>query len=290
MRQAALLLLLTFMLSVAGWSAWMQTTANRGWKTVEQTLGYPGQPIGEGFRVDIPRTDLNVLVHGAWLDPHAGLSSWFAFAPQPQDCLLIGELTVVDAEVGPLEAQLTAQGLTLLSLYRPFTGETPGVERLRFWGQGRRVTLAQKARALLTATGMPLSNPVPSPAAATWGVSLEKLLGPGTRQGAVLRFDPMPAGPVTENGLTVPSYMGGQTTWFFQSEGKETQVYGQWVVPVEKAGLLMENLSQEHLPVTGTHSDLCPQTPSQATINFWVQGDADKIAKSLKRILQKTTR
>jgi hypothetical protein len=52
----------------------------------------------------------------------------------------------------------------------------------------------------------------------------------------------------------------------------------------------MENLSQEHLPVTGTHSDLCPQTPSQATINFWVQGDADKIAKSLKRILQKTTR
>lgn len=291
MRRLYLLLGFILLATAATWAAWMHNLSRSGWKTVERTLGYPGQQEGDGFKVSVPRTDLNVLVHGAWLAPRAGLTSWFAFKPMPRGCLLIGELTLVDGEVAPVEVQLISEGLTLTGFYRPFTGETPGVERLRFWGEGNRVSLAQKARTLLASTGMPLvpvpilSRPV---SLIPWARPVEKVLGAGDWQGSILRFQFLPSGPVTQNGLEIPSYMGLGSDLFFQPDGRQAQVYGQWVVPAEKAASITESLIEQHIPVTGTHTDLLNETPPQVTIHFWAQGAPVPIARGLAQVALKT--
>ncbi len=293
MRRLYLLLGFALLAGGATWAAWTHSLSQHGWKTVQRTLGYPGQETGDGFKVVVPRTDLNVLVHGAWLAPAGGLTSWFAFKPLAQGCLLIGEMTLVDGEMKQVENELSLQGLTLTSLYRPWAGETPGVERLRFWGQGNRVALAQKARALLAATGMPLNpslTPVPSRPVSlvSWAQPVEKALGPGEWQGSLLRFQFTPAGPVTENGVEIPSYMGLVSELYFQPDGRQAQVYGQWVVPADKAPAVTQSLIEEQIPVTSTHTDLVNSNPVLVTVHFWAQGAPGPIAQGLSRVALKT--
>jgi hypothetical protein len=192
-------LTLSFILvgGILAWARWADGAANRDWKTVERLVGYPGQTEGDGFKISVPRLDLNILVHGSWVDPRAGLTSWFAFEPRSHGSLLIGEMVLVDWETPRIEALLESNQLTLTSIYRPFNGENPGVERVGFTGSGSRVLLAQEAKTLLTATSMPAPPPSaqtpPSAGQSAFALPLEKILGPAQWRGGTLSFSFVPA-------------------------------------------------------------------------------------------------
>jgi hypothetical protein len=293
MKRLGLVLFLISMGVVFAWARWADYKANRDWKTVEQLLGYPGQAEGDGFKITVPRYDLNVLVHGSLLDSQAGLASWFAFKPLARGSFLSGDLVVTDAEVPRVEAQLASSQMTLTAFYRPFNGETPGVERISFMGQGTRVLLAQDVRALLAATMMPLAasslkTAQPSSAQTAWGMPLEKSLGPGRWIGGTLSFSFVPAEPVTEENIELPSYIGLETTVHFQPEGKQAKAYGEWVLTQAEAQKVIGSLMENHIDITGIHSTLIPQTPAMVYIDFWAEGDAPKLAKSFKEALKQT--
>jgi hypothetical protein len=292
MKRSGLVLFLILVGGVLAWARWADYQANRDWKTVEHLVGYPGQAKGDGFKITVPRYDLNVLVHGSLVEPQAGLASWFAFKPMDHQCLLSGDLVVMDAEVPRVETQLVSSQLALTSIYRPFNGETPGIERVSFRGQGPRVLLAQEAKALLEATTMSLTaSPTLiqfSRVPIAWGLPLEKSLGPGKWQGGALTFSFVPAEPVTEENREVPSYIGLETTFAFQPEGQQAKVYGQLVLTTAEATKVIESLISNHISVTGTHSELLQQTPSLVYLDFWAEGEPEKIAKSLKKAVQFT--
>jgi hypothetical protein len=293
MKRLGLVLFLISVGVVLAWARWADYKANRDWKTVEQVVGYPGQTEGDGFKIAVPRYDLNVLVHGSLVDPQAGLASWFAFKPLPHGSFLSGDLVVTDAEVPRVEAQLASSQMTLTAFYRPFNGETPGVERISFRGQASRVLLAQKVRALLAATTMPLTAapfktaPVSSTQTA-WALPLEKSLGPGRWIGGTLTFSFVPAEPVTEANIELPSYIRLETTLHFQPEGKQTKVYGEWDLTQAEAQKVVGSLMENHIDITGTHSTLIPQSPAMVYVDFWAEGDAPKLAKSFKEALKQT--
>jgi len=293
MKRLGLVLFLISMGVVFAWARWADYKTNRDWKTVEQLVGYPGQAEGDGFKITVPRYDLNVLVHGSLVDSRAGLASWFAFKPLPRGSFLSGDLVLTDAEVPRVEAQLASSQMTLTALYRPFNGETPGVERISFMSQGARVLLAQEARALLAATTMPLAvspattSPL-SPAQIAWGLPLEKSLGPGRWIGGNLTFSFVLAEPVTEANIELPSYIGLETMLHFQPEGKQAKAYGEWVLTQAEAQKVVGSLMENHIDITGTHSNLIPQSPSMVYVDFWAQGDASKLARSFKEALRQT--
>lgn len=288
MRHLYAVLLSLLILVLGTWASWGRWVENHDWKTVEKVLGFPGEAQGAGFKVWVPRKDLNVLVHGAWLDPQAGLASWFAFEPSSKDCLLTGELTVVDGEVAEVEGRILDQGLTLITLYRPYTGETPGVERIRFEGRGRRVILAEKAKALLAATGMP-SHPIPDPSASSdsaWMGKVTQILGQGQVKDGVLGYSFIPPLSSQQIPVRLPSYMGMGSNLYFQPDGKQAQVYGQWVVSSVEAGPVIAALLKAHIPVTGTSSFLDERALGQVIIPFWVQGDPVFLAREFGKIVQ----
>jgi len=287
-------LTLSFILvgGVLTWARWADGAANRDWKTVERLVGYPGQTEGDGFKITVPRLDLNVLVHGSWVDPRAGLSSWFAFKPESHGNLLTGEMVLVDWETPRIEALLESNQLTLTSIYRPFNGENPGIERLGFTGSGSRTLLAQEARILLAATSMPASSPLaqnpPSVAQTAFALPLEKILGPAQWEGGALSFSFVSAKAITYEGAEIPDYMGFETSFHFQPDVKKSKIYGQWVLSQEEAKKVIESLMINHIGVTDTHSLLLDLSPQQVFIDFWTEGDPIEIAKFLKEALGKT--
>jgi hypothetical protein len=272
---------------------WVHGQAGHDWKTVERLIGYPGQAEGDGLKINVPRSDLNVLVHGSWIDPRAGLNSWFAFKSLPKGSLLRAEMVLVDWEVPRVEALLASYQLTLTAIYRPFNGENPGVACVDFTGKGPRVLLAQEVRALLGATSMPLTlipsaaNP-PTPVQTAFSLPLEKILGPAQWLGGVLSFSYTPAEPVMNERVSIPSYMGYETVFYFQPEGKQANVYGQWVLSPVVARNVVESLMKNHIGMTGIHSELLDLSPSMVFIRFWAEGNPAKIAKALKEALAQT--
>jgi len=289
MKWLGLSLFLILAGAIFTWAHWAD---NRDWKKVEKLVGYPGQAEGDGFKINVPRLDLNILVHGFPIDPRAGLTSWFAFLPLQHGNLMMGEMVLVEWEVPRIEALLESDQLTLTAIYRPFNGENPGVERVDFTGKGSRVFLAQEARALLAATSMPILPHLeekPLLAAQTaFGPLLEKILGPAEWTGGTLSFLFTPLKAVTNDGTEIPSYMGFETSFHFQPDGKQTKVYGQWVLPQKEAIRMTESLMKNHIDITNTHSSLLDLSPPEVFIDFWAEGDAVKIAKILKEILGKT--
>jgi hypothetical protein len=277
---------------VLTWANWLDRAANRDWKTVEKLVGYPGQAEGDGFKIKVPRLDLNVLVHGAPVDPRAGLTSWFAFKPLPHGNLMMGEMVLVDWEVPRIESLLQSDELTLTSVYRPFNGETPGVVLVGFTGKGSRMLLAREAGALLAATSMPVLTPLAqtpnSTAQTAFGLLLEKILGPAQWTGEALSFSFVSPKAVTNEGTEIPAYMGLETDFHFQSDGKKAKVYGQWVLSQKEAPGVIESLMKNHIGIMDTHSALLDLSPPQVFINFWAEGDSIKIAKVLKEALRKT--
>ncbi len=289
MKWLGLSLFLILTGTVFTWAHWAD---NHDWKKVEKLVGYPGQAEGDGFKINVPRLDLNVLVHGFPVDPRAGLTSWFAFLPLPLGNLMMGEMVLVDWEVPRIEALLESDQLTLTAIYRPFNGENPGVERVDFMGKGSRVFLAQEARTLLAATSMPISPHLEekesSATLTVFNQPLEKILGPAQEAGEALSFLFTPLKAVTNDGAAIPSYMGFETNFHFQPDGKQTKVYGQWVLPQEEAIQVTESLMKNHIGITNIHSALLDLSPSEVFIDFWAEGDAVKIAKILKEILEKS--
>ena len=144
-------------------------------------------------------------------------------------------------------------------------------------GQGTRVLLAQDVRALLAATMMPLAasslkTAQPSSAQTAWGMPLEKSLGPGRWIGGTLSFSFVPAEPVTEENIELPSYIGLETTVHFQPEGKQAKAYGEWVLTQAEAQKVIGSLMENHIDITGIHSTLIPQTPAMVSAYRFLGG------------------
>jgi hypothetical protein len=294
MRWLWLTVFLILMGGVFTWARLADVKANRDWKTVERLMGHSGRSEGDGFKIKVPRSDLNVLVHGSWVDPRAGLNSWFSFKPLARGCLLTGELVLVDWEAPRAESLLASYQLTLTSIFRPFNGENPGIECVDFTGKGPRILLAQEARTLLAATSMPMTPPPPAanpPTAAqtAFNLSLEKLLGPATWEGETLNFSFVSSEPVMREGIEIPSYMGLETMFHFQPDGKQTKVYGQWVISPAETQDVLESLMKNNIGITNIHSGPLNQSPQMVYVDFWTEGEPIKIAKFLKEAV-KTTR
>jgi hypothetical protein len=117
---------------------------------------------------------------------------------------------------------------------------------------------------------------------------LEKILGPAEWNGGALSFSFGPSKPVMNGDMEIPSYMGFETRFYFQPDGKKAKVYGQWVLLQEEAIRVTARLLKSHIGITDIHSALLNLSPPEVFIDFWTEGDAVKIAQGLQESLGQT--
>ena len=161
---------------------------------ITKGIGRPGQMLaGDVYRVGIPRTDLHVTLDGVTLAPALALGSYAAFKAEPQGMLVVGDLVLLEPEIGPVMKSLQSSGFRITALHNHLRNESPHVMYMHFMKVGQADELATELRTALSFSKTPLQAPAVTtssamPAAApAFEEAVERGLGTkGTMNGPVL--------------------------------------------------------------------------------------------------------
>ncbi len=112
---------------------------------------------GPGYcKVTMPRSDLNLQVHGAAAPAAMGIASWFAFQEtvDGSDAVIAGDLALTEEQVNPALRALVRSGIDVVALHNHMLFDRPTVYFFHFQARGDALELARGLRAGLEAAGL----------------------------------------------------------------------------------------------------------------------------------------
>ena len=160
---------------------------------VLQTVGRQGDFKDHVLKVNVPRSDLKVVVDGVATPTPFGFGGWFALTKGDRGMdVMMGDLVLTEAEVNPVMSAVLDNGLDVTALHNHFLFDTPRIFYMHVHGHGTATELANKIKPALALIG---KSPAPVGAA---GRAIEGSLGteglsktigfPGEQNGAVYKI------------------------------------------------------------------------------------------------------
>jgi hypothetical protein len=266
------------------------------WKNVEDVFGFPGDILPGGvIRFNMPRKDLHVSVGGTEIKPGLALGAWAAFhRVGNNDAMVMGDLVLTEDEVAPAMKALQGGGVEVTALHNHLIGESPRILYIHMGGHGDPVKMAQTIKQAVTLT----KTPIPQKGGGTKEsedlgfdvAAVEKILGqPGKVSGGVLHVNVPRAEKLTEEGMDTPPSMGAGTSINFQPTGNgKAAIAGDFAMTWKEVGPVMKVLQDNGVQAVALHSHALNDVPRLFYMHFWANDDAVKLAKTLRRALDKT--
>jgi hypothetical protein len=276
-------------------NAW-QTNDKAGnpidWAKVGEALGKTGEVQAGGiYRVSLPRTDLHVTLGGVAIKPALALGSWVGFeATGSNRVTAMGDLVLLEQEVGPVTAKLQEGGVEQTAIHNHLLRETPHVMYVHIRAEGDPIQIAATIHAALALSKTPFAAAAgKSDIIALDTARLGKVLGrSGKVNGGVYQVSVPRAETVRELGMEVPAAMGVATALNFQPAGENrTAITGDFVLISSEVNPVLKTLEQNGIEVTALHSHMLNEAPRLFFMHFWANDDALKLARGLRAALDK---
>ncbi|MBA2712004.1 MAG: DUF1259 domain-containing protein [Rubrobacteraceae bacterium] len=262
------------------------------WSKVAGALGRSGavQP-GDVYRVGIPRSDLHVTVGRVLIKPALALGSWVGFKQTgPNEATAMGDLVLLDSEVGPVTRKLQEGGIEQTAIHNHLLHEAPHVLYVHIRGQGEPDKIAAAIHSALAVTKTPLGEATGKSESLDLNTTkVSQALGrTGKVSGGVYQVSVPRAEKVTEAGMEVPPAMGVATALNFQpTGGKRAAVTGDFVLIGSEVNPVIRALKQNGIEVTALHTHMLEESPRLFFMHFWANDDALKLARGLRAALDK---
>lgn len=260
------------------------------WQGTEKAFGRKGAAQGDMFKVTFPRTDLSVKMGEVAVEPGLALTSWIGFRVMGKGAMMMGDLVLLEGEVGPVMTKLTAEGVKITALHNHLIGTTPTVMYLHFSGEGDPAKLAGTIRSALALTGTPLGLPEPAaaPVAQPDWTRVEAILGKaGQKKGNLFQVSFPRKEKITEQGMEVPPYLGMATGINLQMVGSKAATTGDFVLVGSEVNPVVKALVDHGIAVTAIHSHMLFETPRLFFLHFWGYDTPEKLVNGLKAALDK---
>jgi hypothetical protein len=262
------------------------------WKRVDQALGKAGslQPDG-AYKFGLPRGDLHVSVSGVTVKPALALGSWVALKQMSDsEAMLMGDLVLLEGEVGPVLAKLQEGGIEQTALHNHLLHESPHVLYMHIAGRGAPEKLAGAVHAALALTKTPFGPPAAASASPPLGLDTARIaetLGyRGKVNGGVYQVGVPRAETVTVDGIDIPPSMGLATAINFQPTGHaKAAITGDFVLVASEVNPVIRALRENGIAVTALHSHMLGETPRLFFMHYWGSDDALKLARGLRAAL-----
>ncbi len=264
------------------------------WKRVDAGLGKSGALQPEGaYKVGLPRSDLHVTTGGVAVKPALALGSWVAFKQvSDTEAMLMGDLVLLESEVGPVLGKLRDGGIEQTALHNHLLHESPRVMYMHIAGRGTPATLATALHAALALTTTPFGAPAAAAPAGSFGIDTAQIgqtLGfHGRVNGGVYQVGVPRAEQITADGVEVPPSMGLATAINFQpTGGGKAAITGDFVLIGNEVNSVIRALRDNGIAITALHSHMLTDSPHLFFMHYWADDDALKLARGLRAALDK---
>ncbi len=260
------------------------------WSRVDREIGKKGTELAaDVHKYGLPRSDLNITVDGVAIKPALALGSWVAFQPTPEGAMFMGDLVLLDTEIGPVMKRLIDDGVEITAIHNHLLRTSVPVLYMHVGGHGDPVKLAHSLHAALTLSKTPLRQ---SPATAPPPVdldtaSIEDTLGfKGASVGGVYQFSIPRAEVISDGNMKIPPAMGTAIAINFQPTGTgKAAVTGDFVLLGSEVNPILRALRTHGIEVTALHSHMIDDSPHLFFMHFWANDDARKLARGLRAAL-----
>src|SRR5947208_9116578 len=124
MRTRSRLLVLTVLLIVAlpSMSRAASPLGGAVWDSVSTILQTKDTFAGGYHRFNLPRRDITLRVGDVTVAPELAQGAWAGFSDDPDMAMLMGDLVLKATELGPVLAELAAQGLEVTAIHHHLGG------------------------------------------------------------------------------------------------------------------------------------------------------------------------
>jgi LysM repeat protein len=259
-------------------------------ESVEKIIGKRGTMQDGALKFTFPRYDLKVNIGPVSIEPELALTSWMAFHQIYNYSMVMGDLVLLESEIGPVISQLIENGLEITALHNHLFSELPRIMYLHFSGIGDAVKLAQGIRNVLSVTQTPLTgHAVSQTLPQEYWSTVEKIMGKkGTRVGRVIQFSFPRADIIREYSIIIPPSMGISQSINFQAEGQKTATTGDFVLIAKEVNPVVRTLKVNGIAVTAIHNHMLYESPRLFFLHFWAVDNPERLAYGLMQALGQT--
>ena len=265
------------------------------WQKVDAAFGRKPAVTGDVHRYGFPRSDLTVTLDGVIIKPALALGGWVAFKPMHGEVMVMGDLVLLETEVGPVMAKLIENGVEITAVHNHLLRASPATFYMHVGGHGDPLKMAAAIRAALAESKTPLdapAAPVSPPAVDLATTQLDQIIGvKGQANGGVYHFTVPRRDPITEDGIQLAPVgpLGAATAINFQSTGGgKAAITGDFVLAAKEVNPVIKALRANGIEVTALHSHMLNEEPRMFFMHFWANDDAIKLARGLRAALDNT--
>jgi len=290
-RSAGISLLFLFLLSAPPVPA---QEVPRDYQEVLTLLVRSGDYKANVLKVNVPRSDLHVVISGVPTPTPFGFGGWVALTKGDEgNDVMMGDLVLLQEEVNPVMSALLENGLEVTALHNHFFWEEPRIFFMHIHGHGKALDLAKRLKpALDLIPRPPAPAPAATPPAAPAGpafnlVALDNIVGSkGEALGSVYKFtlgrDDL---NLKEHGAAINTRMGLNSWAAFAGNDDDAQVAGDIAMRAAEVNSVLKALCSHGLNVVAIHHHMLDTQPNVIFLHYWSRGPAPKLAAGFRAAL-----
>jgi hypothetical protein len=287
-RSVGISLLFLFLLSATPLPA---QDVPKDYQEVLTLLGRSGDYKANVLKVNVPRSDLHVVISGVPTPTPFGFGGWVALTKGDEgNDVMMGDLVLLQEEVNPVMSALLDHGIEVTALHNHFFFEEPRLFYMHVHGHGEAMNLARSIKPALDLIGHVSSSPSDANAGAKVSTSitafpfdtasLNKIVGfDGEKSGSVYKFtlgrDDL---GLKEHGAPINARMGLNSWAAFAGNDADAQVAGDIAMRASEVNPVLKALRSHGLNVVAIHHHMLDTQPNVIFLHYWGRGPAPKLA------------
>jgi hypothetical protein len=281
-------------------SAQAPPPSNSGLDTadIERRTGAKGELSAEEgvFKVNLPRSDLNVRAAGVKVTPPLGLTAWAAFKRTGNDTMVMGDIVLLEDQVNPVMDVALANGLEVTALHNHFFWDSPKVMFMHIGGMGDTAKLAGAvgkvfARLRETAGGkgkVPRASIDPA-RSKLQPERLDAVLGQkGAYKSGV--YKAVVGRTVRMQGHEMGKAMGVNTWAAFAGTMERAVVDGDFAMLESELQPVLKALRAAGIDIVAIHNHMTGEEPRMMFLHYWGVGPAEQLARGVRSALNLTAK
>ncbi len=271
-----------------------QTDMPADYKAVLDTLGKQGDFKAGVLKVNIPRSDLHVVVDGIATPTPFGFGGWIAMTKGTGGMeVMMGDLVLTEDQVNPVMTALLDHGLEATALHNHFFWETPRIFYMHVHGHGKASDLATQVKPALDLIGKGSASAASATGRAIDGkldtTALSKTIGyPGDQLGAVYKITIGRSDlKVQEMGAPINARMGLNTWAAFYGSDADAVVAGDVAMLASEVTPVLKALRANGINVVSIHHHMLGTQPPIIFLHYWGKGPADQLAAGVRAAIDR---